>query len=98
MVETPQILSQDDEELLKFIESAKPKIYVVGAGGSGSNTISRMAEINIEGATLVASNTDASHLAKTKSTRKVLLGKKTTRGLGAGSDPSVGEEAAMESR
>jgi cell division protein FtsZ len=97
MVEANSV-SVDDEELLRFIESAKPKIYVVGAGGSGSNTISRMAEINIEGATLVASNTDASHLAKTKATRKVLLGKKTTRGLGAGSDPKVGEDAAMESR
>ena len=91
-------LSPDDEELLKFIENAKPKIYVVGAGGSGSNTISRMAEMNIEGATLVAANTDASHLAKTKSTRKILIGKKSTRGLGAGSEPKVGEDAAIESR
>jgi cell division protein FtsZ len=91
-------VSPDDEELLRFIESAKPKIYVVGAGGSGSNTITRMAEMNIEGATLVAANTDAPHLAKTKSTRKILLGKKVTKGLGAGSDPKVGEEAAVESK
>ncbi len=90
--------SQDDEELLNFIESAKPKIYVVGAGGSGSNTITRMAELNIEGAKLIAANTDAPHLAKTKATRKILLGKKLTRGLGAGSDPHLGEEAAMESK
>ncbi len=94
----PDILSQDDEELLKFIESAKPKIYVVGAGGSGSNTATRMSELNIEGATVIAMNTDAPHLARTKSHRKVLLGKKTTRGLGAGSDPKVGEESAMESK
>ncbi|MDE1825283.1 MAG: cell division protein FtsZ [Candidatus Micrarchaeota archaeon] len=91
-------LSPDDEELLKFIENARPKIYVVGAGGSGSNTISRMAEMNIDGTTLVAANTDASHLAKTKSTRKILIGKKSTRGLGAGSEPKVGEDAAIESR
>ncbi len=90
--------SQDDEELLNFIESAKPKIYVVGAGGSGSNTITRMAELNIEGAKLIAANTDAPHLARTKATRKILLGKKLTRGLGAGSDPHLGEEAAMESK
>ncbi len=93
-----QIYSQDDEELLNFIESAKPKIYVVGAGGSGSNTITRMAELNIEGAKLIAANTDAPHLARTKATRKILLGKKLTRGLGAGSDPHIGEEAAMESK
>ena len=90
--------SPDDEELLKFIEAAKPKIYIVGAGGSGSNTLTRMAEMNIEGATLVAANTDAHHLAITKAHRKILLGKKTTRGLGAGSDPKLGEEAAIESK
>ncbi len=93
-----ETMSVDDEELLKFIESAKPKIYVVGTGGSGSNTATRMSELNIEGTTLIAMNTDASHLAKTRSTRKLLLGKKSTRGLGAGSDPKVGEEAAIESK
>ncbi|MGC8479654.1 MAG: cell division protein FtsZ [Candidatus Micrarchaeia archaeon] len=93
-----EFFSQDDEELLKFIESAKPKIYVVGAGGSGSNTINRISEINIEGIKLVAMNTDASHLAKIKSNRKVLIGKKITRGLGAGSDPKLGEESAIESK
>ncbi|MDE1828512.1 MAG: cell division protein FtsZ [Candidatus Micrarchaeota archaeon] len=98
MAEGTVHISQDDEELLRFIENAKPKIYIVGAGGSGSNTISRMAELNIEGATLVAMNTDASHLAKTKSTRKILIGKKSTRGLGAGSEPKVGEEAALEDK
>ncbi len=92
------VMSVDDEELLKFIESAKPKIYVVGAGGSGSNTATRMSELSIDGATIIAMNTDAPHLARTRSTRKVLLGKKSTRGLGAGSDPKVGEEAATESR
>ncbi len=91
-------VSQDDEELLKFIESAKPKIYVVGAGGSGSNTITRVSELNIEGINLIAMNTDASHLAKTRSNRKVLIGKKISRGLGAGSDPKMGEESAVESK
>jgi cell division protein FtsZ len=94
----PDTLSQDDEELLKFIESAKPKIYVVGSGGSGSNTATRMSELNIEGASVIAMNTDAPHLAHTKSHRKVLLGKKVTRGLGAGSDPKIGEESALESK
>ncbi len=93
-----QAISPDDEELLKFIESAKPKIYVVGAGGSGSNTSTRMSELSIEGATIIAMNTDAPHLARTKAHRKVLLGKKITKGLGAGSDPKVGEESAIESK
>ena len=73
-------LSPDDEEILHFIESAKPKIYVVGTGGSGSNTITRLNGIGVQGATLVAMNTDAPHLVKTKSERKLLLGKRLTKG------------------
>ena len=91
-------LSADDEEILRFIETAKPKIYVVGTGGSGSNTINRLSEIKVDGAILTAMNTDAPHLVKTKAERKLLLGKKITRGLGAGSDVKVGEEAALESK
>jgi cell division protein FtsZ len=91
-------ISQDDEEILRFIESAKPRIYVVGTGGSGSNTITRLNGIGVQGATLVAMNTDAPHLVKTKSERKLLLGKRITKGLGAGSDIRVGEEAAVESK
>lgn len=91
-------ISKDDEEILRFIESAKPKIYVIGTGGSGSNTITRMANIGIQGATLVAMNTDAPHLVKTKAERKLLIGKKLTKGLGAGSDIRVGEQAALESK
>ncbi len=86
----------DDEDLLKFIEQTRPKIYVVGAGGSGSNTITRLSSMSVEGIQTIAMNTDAQHLLKTKANRKVLLGRKLTRGMGAGSDPRVGEEAAKE--
>ncbi len=92
------VASVDDEDILRFIESAKPKIYVVGTGGSGSNTITRLASLGLDGAMLVAMNTDAPHLIKTTAERKLLLGKKITKGLGAGSDIKVGEEAAMESK
>lgn len=91
-------ISSDDEEILRFIESAKPRIYVVGTGGSGSNTISRLNGIGVQGAMLIAMNTDAPHLVKTKAERKLLLGKKLTKGLGAGSDLRIGEEAATESK
>lgn len=91
-------ISPDDEEILKFIETSKPKIYVVGTGGGGSNTISRMADMKIDGATLIAMNTDAHHLTRVKAHRKLLLGKKSTKGLGAGSDPKLGEEATTESK
>ncbi|MFH1750073.1 MAG: cell division protein FtsZ [Candidatus Micrarchaeota archaeon] len=90
-------LSEDDIELKKFIELSVPKIYVVGTGGSGCNTVNRMFEIGIYGAGIIAMNTDAQHLLKIRSSKKVLLGKKKTRGLGAGSNPEIGESAAMES-
>lgn len=91
-------LSKEDEELLKFYESARPRVYVVGTGGSGNNTLNRMFSIGVRGSKLIAMNTDAQHLIKTRADRKILLGKKTTKGMGAGSDPSVGEAAAVESK
>jgi len=92
-----QEMSKEDEELFKFLEESKPKLYVVGTGGSGSNTLARMAELGVQGAKFIAMNTDVRHLVKIRSDKKILLGKKTTRGMGAGSDPSVGEAAAKES-
>jgi cell division protein FtsZ len=93
-----EAMSPDDEEILRFIEGAKPKIFVVGTGGSGTNTVNRLYNVGVQGATLVSMNTDAAHLVKTKADRKLLLGKKLTKGLGAGSDIRVGEGAAIESK
>ncbi len=90
-------VTQNDEDLLAFIEESKPKIYVVGTGGSGNNTLNRLFELGVEGATLIAMNTDARHLLKIRADKKYLLGRKTTRGLGAGSNPELGEAAAKES-
>jgi cell division protein FtsZ len=87
---------KEDEEILEILRESVPKVVVVGAGGSGSNTINRMSEVGIVGAKLVASNTDAQHLLTVDCDKKLLLGKKKTRGLGAGSDPQVGEAAAEE--
>jgi cell division protein FtsZ len=90
-------MSEEDKELSKFIEESVPKIFVVGAGGSGCNTVNRMNDIGIYGASIIAMNTDAQHLLKIRAQKKVLLGKKKTRGLGAGSNPEVGQAAAEES-
>lgn len=87
----------DDEELLKFIEESKPKVYVVGAGGSGSNTLDRLFELGIKDMNLVGMNTDAHHLLRVKANKKVLLGKQLTKGRGAGSNPELGLNAAKES-
>jgi len=89
--------SKDDEEILKFIEESRPNIYIVGAGGSGSNTLDRLFELGVEGVSLVGMNTDAKHLLHVRANKKVLLGKNTSKGRGAGSNPLLGEEAAKES-
>lgn len=91
------LVSKEDEELLKFLEQTKPKIYVIGTGGSGCNTLNRMHEVGIEGVKFIAMNTDVQHLIKMRADKKILLGKTVTKGMGAGSNPSVGEAAAKES-
>ena len=88
--------SPDDEELAKLVESMKVNIKIVGCGGAGTNTINRCAKSGIFGAELIAMNTDAPHLLTVQANRKILVGKRTTRGLGAGAIPQVGEEAARE--
>jgi cell division protein FtsZ len=88
--------SDDEEDILRFIEESEPKIFVIGAGGSGCNTLNRLHEMNVSGISLIASNTDARHLLKIKSNRKILLGKQLARGRGCGSSPECGEKAALE--
>lgn len=86
-----------DKELEEFLAQTSKRIKVIGCGGAGSNTIQRLYEMNIEGVELIAINTDVRHLINVKAHKKVLIGKQLTRGLGAGKDPKVGEEAAKES-
>ncbi|RUM34133.1 MAG: cell division protein FtsZ [Archaeoglobus sp.] len=85
-----------EDEILEMLEQLKTNIKVIGVGGSGCNTISRMYEEGVAGAELIAINTDVQQLYYTKAHRRLLIGKKRTRGLGAGSLPQVGEEAARE--
>ncbi len=74
------------------------KIKVVGVGGSGSNTISRMAKCKIKGVELVAINTDSQDLKKVRANNKVRIGKNLTKGLGTGMNPEIGKKAAEEQR
>ncbi|MGC8645660.1 MAG: cell division protein FtsZ [Thermoplasmata archaeon] len=85
-----------DAELIEVLKSLKTNIKIVGCGGSGSNTVTRIMEEGIQGADVVAANTDAQHLLLTQATKKILLGKRVTRGLGAGAIPQIGEAAARE--
>ena len=85
-----------DKSLEEMITERHTSIKVVGVGGSGNNTISRMFEVGIKGAELIAVNTDAADLLCTPADKKILIGKELTNGLGAGADPLVGEAAAKE--
>jgi cell division protein FtsZ len=89
-------VAEVDAELEAFIQRQQATIKVVGCGGGGNNTINRMAEVGIAGAEMVAVNTDAQDLLYTTADKKILIGKELTRGMGAGSDPRLGEEAARE--
>jgi len=86
-----------DKELEEVLSGLTTTIKVVGCGGAGTNTISRCVASQITGAELIAINTDAQHLLLVESPIKVLIGRHLTRGLGAGSLPQIGEEAAKES-
>jgi len=79
-----------------LVRAKKTTIKVIGSGGAGNNTINRLMDIGIDGAECIAINTDAQDLLYTNATQKVLIGKETTGGLGAGSDPRLGADAAKE--
>ena len=86
-----------DAELEALLSKQKAKIKVVGCGGGGNNTVNRITEVGIEGAETIAINTDAQDLLYTTADKKLLIGKEITQGLGAGSNPKIGEESAKES-
>ena len=85
-----------DEELASLLESVTARILVIGVGGAGNNAITRLMEVGIEGADTLAANTDAQDLYFCNSHHKLLLGRETCGGLGAGNDPDIGEAAAIE--
>ncbi len=85
-----------DAELEEILTKLRTTVKIVGVGGGGSNTIARIYQEGIVGAELFAANTDAQHLLAIRSPKKILLGRRVTRGLGAGALPQVGEEAARE--
>lgn len=86
-----------DAELEELLSGQKAKIKVIGAGGSGCNTINRIAEVGIAGTETIVVNTDAQDLLYTSADKKILIGKELTKGMGAGGQPNVGQESAKES-
>lgn len=78
-------------------EQLKPRITVIGVGGAGCNAVNNMIEAHLDGVEFLVANTDAQSLANSLTDRKVQLGAKLTKGLGAGAKPEIGRQAADES-
>lgn len=86
--------------MFEFDESIdqSAKIKVIGVGGSGGNAVNTMISSNVQGVDFIVANTDAQALRTSKASLKIQIGGQLTKGLGAGANPSVGREAALEDR
>jgi cell division protein FtsZ len=88
----------DESELEALVSKLKTNILIIGSGGAGNNTLTRLYKEGLTTIELLAVNTDAQHLLNTPIPHRLLIGKALTKGLGAGSEPKVGEGAAEEAR
>ena len=97
MDDEPVIASEDDTGLM-FDEGIPPgaNIKVIGVGGGGSNAVNRMITAQLQGVEFIAANTDGQALRKSRAPLKLQLGHKITKGLGAGANPEIGRQAALE--
>ncbi len=86
--------------MLEFVENNElsATIKVVGVGGGGSNAVNTMIKSGLSGAEFIVANTDAQALKASDSNIKIQLGEKITKGLGAGSNPEIGKQSAIEDR
>src|SRR5947207_2101981 len=87
-----------DSIRISFNEEARndAKIKVIGIGGGGGNAVNRMIDAGIEGIEFIVANTDLQALKRSRAPVKIQLGGRLTKGLGAGADPEVGRQAALE--
>jgi len=92
--------NKQSNELYELVDGVTPRavIHVIGVGGGGCNTVNQMAAAGIGGVEFIVANTDRDHLEKCLPTLQLQIGAEVTRGLGAGSNPKVGREAAEEDR
>jgi len=94
-----EIQTQPEKEMRVELDGAAPqgaRIKVIGIGGGGGNAVNRMIDSRLAGVEFVALNTDCQALHANKSPVKIQIGSKLTKGLGAGSNPDVGRDAALE--
>ena len=85
-------------ELVETTDLGSAVIRVIGIGGGGGNAVEHMMSTNVEGVDFVCANTDAQALKKSSARTVIQLGNHVTKGLGAGADPNVGRQAALEDR
>lgn len=81
-----------------IMQEQPASIKVVGAGGAGNNAVNRMIEVDLKGVEFISVNTDAQALHTAQAQTRLQLGEKLTKGLGAGANPEIGQQAAEESR
>ena len=74
------------------------KIKVIGVGGAGGNAVNNMIDAKLQGVKFIVANTDSQALEHSRAEVKIQIGKELTEGLGAGANPNIGQEAALESR
>ena len=91
-------LSENNKKLSDNNVLNPAKIKIIGIGGAGCAVINRLMQTKIKGVELIAINTDGQALAITSAHRKLKIGKRLTRGLGAGGNPEIGLRAAEENQ
>jgi len=97
MIVSQEKYDLDQEKIEEVARMARPLISVIGLGGAGCNVVSWVKQRGMVGGRLLALNTDANHLSICKADRRILIGEKTTHGLGCGGYPERGEAAMKES-
>jgi cell division protein FtsZ len=98
LVDNAMEYGRNDIRQTEFEEFGEAKIIVVGCGGAGGNTVNRLKKMGVKGIETIAVNTDKQALDLINADKKLLIGKKITRGLGAGGFPEIAKRCANESR
>jgi cell division protein FtsZ len=91
-------IPEHDDQMDDIVPGRVANIKVIGVGGGGGNAVNRMIASEVSGIEFWSINTDAQALTNTSATRRLQIGQKLTRGLGAGGNPAIGQKAAEESR
>ncbi|MEW6494719.1 MAG: cell division protein FtsZ [Cyanobacteriota bacterium] len=98
MPDSPRGIPREEPRSDNIVPGSVAKIKVIGVGGGGGNAVNRMIESGVSGVEFWSINTDSQALAQNSASKRLQMGQKLTRGLGAGGNPAIGQKAAEESR